>query len=153
MSRFSVRFRVGELVVGTMTREHDFSEAVKKEAKARAHYSCAMCHRPGFLHVHHIDAQKDGGSDDIGNAAPLCPDCHALYGDNPVMRKQIRAMRDFWWDHCTRVATNPSMTAAYERLDGIQVQLTEMRQDDRMRHSAMLIVLPHFGQLDLDAVE
>lgn len=37
---------------------------------------CCIC---GILHniqVHHIIPQEDGGSDEIDNAIPLCPNCH-----------------------------------------------------------------------------
>lgn len=39
-----------------------------------------------------------GGPDTFENAAPLCPNCHEGYGDNPKKRKEIRQMRDWWFE-------------------------------------------------------
>ena len=74
-----------------------FSEIVKLEAKRRAAFHCVICQRP-FVEVHHIIPAHAGGSDDLSNAAPLCAGCHDLYGENPAKRKQIRQMRDYWYD-------------------------------------------------------
>ena len=74
-----------------------FSEKIKLEAKRKSAFRCCICHQ-SFVEVHHIVPQYQGGSDKIDNAAPLCSSCHDLFGDNPSKRKQIREMRDFWWD-------------------------------------------------------
>lgn len=74
-----------------------FSEKVKIEAKKKAGFRCVICQEP-FVEVHHIIPQKEGGEDTINNAAPLCSRCHDLYGDNPSKRKQIRQMRDHWYE-------------------------------------------------------
>jgi uncharacterized protein (DUF3084 family) len=42
--------------------------------------------------------QAQGGTDDIDNAAPLCQNCHDRFGANPEKRKEIRQMRDWWYD-------------------------------------------------------
>lgn len=76
-----------------------FTEAIKLEAKQKAHFACVACHE-AFVEVHHILPQADGGSDDLDNAAPLCARCHDLVGGNPEKRKQIRQMRDFWYEIC-----------------------------------------------------
>jgi HNH endonuclease len=89
-----------------------FTEATKLEAKQRAHFSCVVCHQP-LVEVHHIVPQSDGGSDEIENAAALCAGCHDLLGGNPDKRKQIRQMRDFWYDLCeTRFHNSSSLTLA-----------------------------------------
>jgi HNH endonuclease len=89
-----------------------FKEATKLEAKRRAHFSCIVCHQP-FVEVHHIIPQADGGSDDLENAAPLCASCHDLLGGNPDKRKQIREMRDLWYELCeTRFRDSPSLKLA-----------------------------------------
>lgn len=74
-----------------------FSEKVKIEAKKKAGFRCVICQEP-FVEVYHIVPQKEGGEDTINNAAPLCSRCHDLYGDNPSKRKQIRQMRDHWYE-------------------------------------------------------
>ena len=86
-----------------------FSEATKLEAKRKAHFACVICHQP-FVEVHHILPQEHGGNDDIDNAAPLCGSCHDLFGGNPEKRKQIRQMRDFWYELCeNRYQNSPSL--------------------------------------------
>ncbi|KAF6585926.1 HNH endonuclease [Paenibacillus sp. EKM211P] len=74
-----------------------FSEKLKLEAKKKACFRCVICQKP-FVEIHHIIPQADGGSDTIDNAAPLCASCHDLFGGNPEKRKQIREMRDHWFD-------------------------------------------------------
>lgn len=74
-----------------------FSEQVKLEVKRKAAFQCCRC-RSMRVEVHHIIPQEHGGSDDIGNAAPLCPSCHAYFGGNPDKRKEITQMRDSWYE-------------------------------------------------------
>jgi ribosomal protein L37E len=78
-----------------------FPDSVRNEALKRAHFMCVACHAP-FVEVHHITPQSEGGPDTLDNAAPLCPGCHGIYGANPVYRKQIRQMRDNWYDVCEK---------------------------------------------------
>lgn len=73
-----------------------FSEKTKLEAKRKSAFRCVICQKP-FVEVHHIIPQEEGGKDVLNNAAPLCSSCHDLYGGNPVKRKQIRQMRDYWF--------------------------------------------------------
>ena len=82
-----------------------FPESVKEEAKRRAHYTCAWCQeKKDFIEVHHIVPQDEGGSDELDNAAPLCPGCHMLLGGNPDLRKQMWQRRDWWWEYCAGLA-------------------------------------------------
>jgi HNH endonuclease len=37
---------------------------------------CCLCDKLHGIQVHHIQPNEDGGSDDISNAIPLCPNCH-----------------------------------------------------------------------------
>src|SRR6266508_3020093 len=76
-----------------------FPESVKIEAKQRANYRCVVCHQP-WVEVHHIHPEAQGGPNTLDNAAPLCGSCHTLYGGNPDLRKQLREMRDWWWQRC-----------------------------------------------------
>lgn len=74
-----------------------FSERVKIEVRKKASCRCIICHRP-FVEIHHIVPLTEGGSDDIENAAPLCAYCHDVFGNNSDKRKQIREMRNNWYE-------------------------------------------------------
>jgi hypothetical protein len=84
-----------------------FSESLKYEVKRRAHLSCCVCKSTG-IEVHHIVPKSEGGSDDIDNAAPLCPSCHEIYGANPQKRKFISEARNIWYDICQTRYSNES---------------------------------------------
>ena len=73
-----------------------FDEKIKKKVRQKAAYQCCRCKSFGPT-VHHIIPQEHGGDDTINNAAPLCPNCHADFGDNPKKRKIIIEMRDWWY--------------------------------------------------------
>lgn len=74
-----------------------FTEKIKTEARKRSAYRCCACHKP-FVEIHHIIPQSQGGPNTLENAAALCAYCHDLLGGNPDKRKQIREMRDDWWE-------------------------------------------------------
>lgn len=73
-----------------------FSESVKDEVSRKAAFRCCRCHQVG-IEAHHIIPEAVGGSNDIDNAAPLCPNGHSYFGDNPVKRAEIKKMRDWWY--------------------------------------------------------
>jgi uncharacterized protein YqkB len=74
-----------------------FSQALKDKVKRMAAFQCCRCREIG-IDIHHIVPQAQGGSDDIDNAAPLCQNCHDRFGANAEKRKEIRQMRDWWYD-------------------------------------------------------
>ena len=74
-----------------------FSDALKLQVKKMAAFRCCRCHEIG-IDIHHIIPQAKGGSDDIDNAAPLCQNCHNRFGANAEKRKEIRQMREWWYD-------------------------------------------------------
>ena len=74
-----------------------FSETLKLQVKKMAAFQCCRCREIG-VDIHHIIPQAQGGSDDIDNAAPLCQNCHDRFGANAEKRKEIRQMRDWWYD-------------------------------------------------------
>lgn len=113
-----------------------FPERVKIEAKKKAHYSCVICHKP-FVEVHHIIPQHAGGSDSLDNAAPLCGYCHDVYGENPSKRKQIREMRDFWWEFCANAPASSAEIELNIKLDTISEALLKSLETQEY-HSAML---------------
>jgi hypothetical protein len=74
-----------------------FSENVKLEVKKKSAFQCCRCHEIG-IDVHHILPQADKGPDTVDNAAPLCQNCHDRFGANSEKRKEIRQMRDWWYE-------------------------------------------------------
>jgi hypothetical protein len=74
-----------------------FTEKLKLAVKHKAAFRCCRCHEVG-VDIHHIVPQTSGGSDEEDNAAPLCQNCHDRFGGNPEKRKEIRQMRDWWYD-------------------------------------------------------
>ena len=74
-----------------------FTENLKLEVKKKAAFRCCRCHEIG-VDIHHIIPQAQDGPDDIDNAAALCQNCHDRFGANPEKRKEIRQMRDWWYE-------------------------------------------------------
>jgi len=107
-----------------------FSDYTKRIARRKAHYRCVGCHEP-FVDVHHIIPESKDGSNKLDNAAPLCAGCHDAYGNNPDKRRQIREMRDFWYDVCrTRYASSDVST--FKRLDELY-EMTKTVKDDQAK--------------------
>jgi hypothetical protein len=106
-----------------------FTESVKTEAKRRSHYACVWCqHTEQFIEVHHIVPQEENGPDTLDNAAPLCPNCHTIIGNNTDVRKQLRERRDWWWTYCdSQQATLPTEDTA-QRLDELVSSLKAVEE-------------------------
>lgn len=83
-----------------------FRQDEVNELLARCHRRCCICHRYCGVKIEldHIDPTSEGGSDEIGNALPVCFECHAeihSYNDqHPRGRKfrpkELRLHRDQW---------------------------------------------------------
>ncbi|WP_342756644.1 HNH endonuclease signature motif containing protein [Kineothrix sedimenti] len=112
-----------------------FTEKIKLEAKKRSNFRCCICHKI-FVEVHHILPEADGGSDTIDNAAPLCSSCHDLYGGNPEKRKQIRQMRDYWWDQMDEWRMNLSQK---KDLDHIAIIEEEPENINQLKYKGIAI--------------
>ena len=81
-----------------------FPDSTKLVVKRKANFTCCWCQDiRNKVEVHHIIPEAAGGSDDENNAAPLCSNCHTLYGGNPDLRKEITARRDWWYETCTKM--------------------------------------------------
>ena len=79
-----------------------FSENLKLKVKKKANFTCCWCQDiTNKVEIHHIIPQADDGPDTEDNAAPLCGNCHTLYGGNPDLRKEIRLRRDHWYEQCS----------------------------------------------------
>ncbi len=81
-----------------------FSESIKRKVKERAHYRCCLCRKNWVADVHHILPESERGPNTEDNAAPLCANCHDLYGGNPDKRKFINENRDFWYNLCEKAS-------------------------------------------------
>jgi hypothetical protein len=78
-----------------------FSESTKLKVKKSADFTCCWCtDRLKKVEVHHIIPQAEEVDDTEDNAAPLCSNCHTLYGGNPELRKEIKDRRDHWYEKC-----------------------------------------------------
>lgn len=97
-----------------------FSQQIINEVKEKAAFKCCRCQAIG-IEVHHIFPQKDNGSDTLDNAAPLCPSCHSSFGDNPIKRKEITQMRDWWYKVIER--SYPTRDINYQLLNDINTKV------------------------------
>jgi len=52
---------------------------------------CCICGRPHGVQVHHIELPEEGGTDDIDNAIPLCPNCHDEVHGRPGRGRTTRS--------------------------------------------------------------
>ena len=89
-----------------------FSEKLKKKVRERANFGCCICRQVIDVDIHHIIPQSEGGPDTEENAAPLCPNCHRVYGDNHRKRTRIREMRDSWYAYCAGQSRRHDQKAA-----------------------------------------
>ena len=93
---------------------------------------CCVCWRwcGTKMHLHHITARSNGGSDDIDNAIPVCLDCHAEIESRGNMGRQftqpeLREHRRRWLEICRdqpaaiiQTSRNSSATGPLEALSG-----------------------------------
>lgn len=122
-----------------------FSEKLKNEVREMAAFRCCRCHEIG-IDVHHIIPKLKGGSDEIDNAAPLCQNCHDRYGDNEMKRKEIRQMRD-WWYEVVKEKFHPDKNymALMAKLDE---QLREYRSENKSMLEAISKTLQELLRLN-----
>lgn len=83
-----------------------FSIKEAEDLLVRCHRRCCICHRfcGVKIELDHMEPSRDGGTDDIENAIPVCFECHAethCYNDNhPRGRKfrpsELRAHKEQW---------------------------------------------------------
>lgn len=95
-----------------------FSEAIRKKVRRKANFRCCRCTEIG-IDVHHIVPSADGGPNTMANAAPLCQNCHDRFGDNPRKRKEIKEMRDRWYEVVAEKWPTPD--SAEERINAAMV--------------------------------
>jgi len=107
-----------------------FPESIKLGVKHRAAFRCCRCQAIG-VEIHHIIPKPEGGPDTIDNAAPLCAMCHADFGGNPLKRKEIREMRDWWYQQVAdrTSSVNPQFQALEEKLDDLLLKQAESKSE------------------------
>ncbi len=77
-------------------------EDTRLDLIGRCNNRCCLCQTP-FVVIHHID--EDPSNNDIGNLAPLCPNCHSQAHSTSQLTvnltpSRIIALRDKWYDYC-----------------------------------------------------
>ncbi|MCK4446418.1 MAG: HNH endonuclease [Candidatus Marinimicrobia bacterium] len=78
-----------------------FSEEIKLKIKKKSNFTCCWCQDiRNKVEIHHIIPESKNGPDDEDNAAPLCSNCHTLYGSNTDLVKEIKQRRNYWYDIC-----------------------------------------------------
>lgn len=111
-----------------------FSEKTKLEVKKKAMFQCCRCHEIN-VDVHHIDWQRENGPDTFDNAAPLCPNCHRWFGDNPTKKAEIRMMRDNWYETVERmygrqvIAIMPQIQKINKNFEKFQIEQSKNKMD------------------------
>lgn len=111
-----------------------FSEQLKLRVKRRSAFMCCRCRAIG-IEVHHILPEAEGGPDTEDNAAPLCPNCHTWFGDNPIKRKEIGQMRDWWYEVCETNYGGEDKTA--KRLDELLAEIRDQSAREEQRQAAL----------------
>lgn len=89
-----------------------FKDADVAKLLADCHRRCSICHRfcGVKMELDHIQPRAEDGSDEIGNAIPVCFNCHAethLYNDrHPRGRKfkaeELRLHKQQWLEICAK---------------------------------------------------
>jgi len=87
-----------------------FGEQEASKLLSDCHRRCCICHKfcGVKMELHHIEPKAEGGTEDIGNAIPVCFECHAeigLYNPNhPRGRRftpeELRQHRGNWVSLC-----------------------------------------------------
>lgn len=102
----------------------DFSEETKKQIRKMAMFKCCFCQSLD-IEIHHIIPKQENGTNDIDNAAPLCPNCHERYGSDPTKRKRVIEARDNWYEVVEK--TYPD-NREMNRTEDISIKLDELKQ-------------------------
>jgi 5-methylcytosine-specific restriction endonuclease McrA len=63
---------------------------VKEQLRAAANYQCVLCSEPQTqwlkLEIHHLIPRSLGGSNDVDNLMPICPNCHSKIHSNNYVK-------------------------------------------------------------------
>ena len=85
-----------------------FPPSIKEDALVSCGRCCCLCHKfcGTKIEVHHIREASEGGGDSLGNAIPLCFDCHADMRSydhkhpkgNKYSESELKRHRDSWYE-------------------------------------------------------
>lgn len=128
-----------------------FSEQIKLEVKKKAMFQCCRCRATG-IDAHHIIPQHEGGPDTIDNAAPLCQNCHDQFGDNPVKRKELRQMRDHWYE-TVKAMYSSQVNAMYPLLEKINDGIDEIKSNQAHSGSQVEVIKTQLKKLTSLAID
>jgi 5-methylcytosine-specific restriction endonuclease McrA len=133
-----------------------FTDKIKKEVRQKAAYQCCICRSIG-VEVHHIIPLEHDGTDDIDNASPLCPSCHANFGDNPEKRKVIKEMRDWWYAVVEKMYGKKSVDLELlkeinEKVEAIQKNQIEEKQKKQTDLNELKILLKDLVVKHIDRI-
>lgn len=103
----------------------DFSEETKRTIRKKAMFKCCFCQSLD-IEIHHIVPEKEEGSNDISNGAPLCPNCHERFGNDPNKRKRIIEARDNWYEIVERMYPD---NRELKRTENISSELIKYQQN------------------------
>ena len=127
-----------------------FSEKIKREVREKAAFRCCRCQVIG-IDIHHIISEKDCGSDDIDNAAPLCQNCHAQFGDNLQKRKETTHMRDWWYGRCQTLFSNPG-PVTLGTLSLINTQLEQIKAGQENNVNDLKHTLSGLTKMNIESI-
>jgi len=94
---------------------------------------CAVCNKLHDVQVHHITPVSEGGSDDVSNAIPLCPNCH-----NEVHAHYVSG-------RTTRLYTESELRGHLERTIRLAATQTKLRPGTR-RWNADVKLIKFYAQ-------
>lgn len=126
-----------------------FTESIKIEVKKKAMFRCCRCQIIG-IDIHHIIPEKEGGSNEIENSAPLCQNCHDQFGDNSYKRKELTQMRDNWYEKVAHQYQTDGLVSI-PLLDSINTKLENI-QDGQQEIGELKQILMEVAQSKINSI-
>lgn len=75
----------------------DLSSRTVGKILSRMKVKCCVCGwNEAPLDIHHITPRKDGGSDELDNLTPLCPNCHRKAHCNLLAVEEMKSIKELY---------------------------------------------------------
>lgn len=90
---------------GTLDSFYKLSSRTRSKILRRMNIGCSHCGwKVGAIDLHHIIERKNGGSNDMDNLSPVCPNCHRLIHEGKLTRTDIKSLDELatafdWTDY------------------------------------------------------